>query len=106
LGVRGAKVKRICKQVSWPPWLANMTASRPRMSWRSMPGTGDEGEVQRWLTMSVWPSREASMRGVWWSSLRLMLALSWPSWRRRETIERWPSRQARWREVLERPRRE
>ena len=54
--------------------------------------------------MSVWPSRAASMRGVWWSSLREMPAFSWPSWRRRETIEICPSWEARCREVLESPR--
>src|SRR5450432_1484397 len=77
-----------------------MTASRPRTSCLS---TAAWPLSQIRFTMSVWPSREASMRAVWWSSLRDMLPFSWPRERRSWTMVVWPRWLARWRDVLESP---
>lgn len=91
--------------VSWPPRAASMTASRPLLSCLPtiLPSPSFTSHWQSISTTSVHPQALASIRGVWWSSFRLVPSRSWPRSRRSLTISAWPNDAARWREVLELP---
>lgn len=78
-----------------------MTASRPRLSLRAMLSGHS---LHSKCTISVCPAALATIKGVWWSSFRLMPLASWPRASRVRTTGRWPREHARCREVLERPR--
>jgi hypothetical protein len=99
-GPPGVKVSRICRQVSCPPSLAKIIASRPRIS---LFGIQFGNAVQRRCTASVCPARDASMSGVWCSSFKEMPSHSWFAESRTLMIGTSPREEARWREVFESP---